>query len=135
LGEADAPEMMALARQTEPGPFYAETYRMGSFIGVRREGRLVAMAGERLRLPGFTEVSGVCTHPDHRGQGLARTLMLHVMAGIRARGDVPFLHAYADNAGAIALYRKLGFVLRREVVLTVLVRPTDLPIGLPPGHA
>src|ERR1044072_8733699 len=69
LGEADAPEMFALARLTEPGPYNERTHRLGDFVGVKRDGRLVAMAGERMRPAGFTEVSGVCTHPEHRGRG------------------------------------------------------------------
>jgi predicted GNAT family acetyltransferase len=120
LGEADAAEMLALATLTEPGPFFTRTHRLGAFIGVRREGRLIAMAGERMRPPGLTEVSGVCTHPDFRGQGLAAALMHYVAAQILARGQTPFLHAYADNASAIALYERLGFEIRCPVSVTVL---------------
>ncbi|MEI7036661.1 GNAT family N-acetyltransferase [Fulvimonas yonginensis] len=120
LGEADAPEMLALATLTQPGPFLPQTHRMGRFVGIRIDGRLAAMAGERFRFPGHTEVSGVCTHPDHRGRGLARRLSRHVAAAIAARGDTAFLHAWADNAAAIALYRSLGFTLRAEVDVAVL---------------
>ncbi len=123
LGDADAPEMLALARLTRPGPFMARTHRLGRFIGVRREGRLVAMAGERMRQPGFTEVSGVCTHPDSRGQGLARRLSALVAAHIRARGEQPYLHVWADNTGAIALYEALGFRLRATINVAQLERP------------
>lgn len=122
LGDVDAPEMVALATQTEPGPFVEATHRLGAFIGVRVDGRLVAMAGERMRAPGLTEVSAVCTHPDWRGRGLAGKLMRVVMARIVARGETPFLHSYATNAGAIALYEKLGFRTRREVIATFLER-------------
>jgi predicted GNAT family acetyltransferase len=122
LGEADAPDMLELARLTEPGPFFEHTNRMGNFIGIREKGRLVAMAGERLRPEGFTEVSGVCTHPDFRGYGCASDLMRITAARILARGETPFLHSYADNIGAIALYEKLGFRLRSKMNLTVLVR-------------
>lgn len=120
LGEADAAEMLALARLTAPGPFEQRTHLLGGFWGVRENGRLVAMAGERLRLPGFTEVSGVCTHPDARGRGYARALSAAAAARIFARGEVPFLHAYAANTAAIGLYEALGFALRSEVVVTVL---------------
>jgi predicted GNAT family acetyltransferase len=123
LGDADAPQMFALARQCEPGPFFEHTNRMGRFIGVKREGRLVAMAGERLQPDGYTEVSGVCTDPDHRGRGYAGGLMRMVATRILARGEVSFLHSYADNAGAIALYESLGFRFRARIMLTVLVRP------------
>ena len=122
LGEADAAQMFALARLTEPGPFFQQTHLMGSFIGVKKEGRLVAMAGERLRPVGYTEVSGVCTHPDFRGRGYAGGLMQTVARRILARGETPFLHSYASNSGAIALYEALGFRLRSSIMLTVLVR-------------
>ncbi len=123
LGDADAPEMVALATLTEPGPFVESTHRLGEFIGIRMDGQLVAMSGERMRAPGLTEVSAVCTHPDWRGRGLAGKLMRVVMARIVARGETPFLHSYASNAGAIALYEKLGFRVRREVIATFLERP------------
>ena len=123
LGEADAAEMTALALGTEPGPWGALTWRYGAFYGLRRAGQLAAMAGERMRpAPGFAEVSAVCTWPDYRGQGLAGALIRRVMAGFTARGDVPFLHSYAANSGAIALYEALGFCVRRTMVLTVLAR-------------
>ena len=122
LTEADAPAMLALARMTEPGPFFEHTHRMGDFIGVKAKDLLIAMAGERLRPEGYTEVSGVCTHPDFRGRGYAGGLMRIVAARILARGEVPFLHSYAENAGAIALYEKLGFKLRSSMTLTVLAR-------------
>ena len=120
LTEADAAEMLALATLTAPGPYFARTHRLGSFVGVKEDGRLVAMAGERMKPDGHTEVSGVCTHPDRRGRGYAAGLMRHVAAAIRARGEVPFLHVYAANTVAIALYQSLGYVLRREVVMTGL---------------
>lgn len=122
LDEADAEEMRALALLTKPGPFSALTHRLGAFIGVRIDGRLVAMAGERMRIAGFTEVSGVCTHPDHRGRGHAGALMRIVSTRILARGERPFLQTYADNATAIALYETLGFRLRRPLDMVVLAR-------------
>jgi predicted GNAT family acetyltransferase len=120
LGEADAPAMLALTQLTEPGPFLARTHAMGNFLGIRIDGRLVAMAGERLRFPGYTEVSGVCTHPDFRGRGFARRLSAVVAARIEARGDRPFLHAWKTNHSAISLYEQLGFELRTEVNVSVL---------------
>lgn len=120
LGEADASAMLELARLTEPGPFFERTHQLGDFVGVKQDGRLVAMAGERMKPEGFTEVSGVCTHPDHRGRGYAGTLMRVVADRILARGETPFLHAYADNASAIALYESLGFTFRTGVTMTLL---------------
>ncbi len=121
MGEDDAPEMAKLALATEPGPWRALTRRYGQFYGIRRSGRLAAMAGERmLPAPGLAEVSGVFTWLEYRGQGLARRLIERVMAGQRARGDVPYLHSYADNAGAIGLYESLGFRPRRTMWVTVL---------------
>jgi predicted GNAT family acetyltransferase len=123
LDDTDAPRMLALATLTRPGPFFANTHRWGDFVGVKdADGRLLAMAGERMRPTGFTEVSGVCTEPACRGRGYAGALMRVVTARILARGETPFLHSYAHNTGAIALYESLGFALRRELVMTVLTR-------------
>ncbi len=120
LTDLDAPEMLALATLTKPGPFFERTHQLGRFIGVKQDGVLIAMAGERMQPTGFTEVSGVCTLPDHRGRGYAAALMCEVMAGIVARGETPFLHSYAANAGAIRLYESLGFRFSRELTMTVL---------------
>lgn len=120
LDDTDALAMLALATLTEPGPFFARTHQLGRFIGVKQSGMLVAMAGERLKLDGFTEVSGVCTHPDHRGRGYAGGLIRAVAQNIVARGETPFLHVYPDNNGAIALYETLGFSMRQRLVVTVL---------------
>lgn len=122
LGDADAPEMLALATLTEPGPFRDRTHRLGGFVGVRDAGRLVAMAGERMKVPGFTELSGVCTHPDHRGRGYAAQLMRAVATRILGRGEAAFLHVYPSNAGAIALYEALGFRRRAAIDMTVISR-------------
>ena len=122
LDEHHAPAMAALAHATEPGPWAALTHRFGRFYGVFRGATLVAMAGTRMRVNGYTEVSGVCTDPAWRGAGLAGALVARVLADIAAGGDAAFLHAYAGNAGAIRLYEGLGFKVRREMVLTVLAR-------------
>jgi predicted GNAT family acetyltransferase len=126
LTAADAAQMLALATLTEPGPFLRRTYTMGVFRGIRIDGRLAAMAGERFRFPGHTEVSGVCTHPDFRGRGLARRLSAAVAAGIESRGEQPFLHAWKTNRAAISLYESLGFEIRAEVDVHVLARA---PVG------
>jgi len=115
LGPADVPEMLALTELTKPGPFLPKTVELGGYLGIRREGRLVAMAGERLRPAGFAEISAVCTDPGARGQGFAARLTRAVAAGIAARGETPFLHAAADNVNAIRLYKALGFTHRRDV--------------------
>jgi predicted GNAT family acetyltransferase len=122
LGEHDAPAMYDLAMLTKPGPYAAHTNRLGEFIGVKQDGRLIAMAGERMKMPGLSEVSGVCTHPDHRGRGYAGALMRVVAERMLARGESPWLHAYASNTGAIALYESLGFRLHGTVTASVLVR-------------
>ncbi|WP_199509440.1 GNAT family N-acetyltransferase [Nucisporomicrobium flavum] len=115
LGETDLPEILDLVARTRPGPFRKRTIELGVYAGIRRDGVLVAMAGERMRVPGYTEISAVCTDPAYRGAGLAGRLVAHVAAGIRGRGEVPFLHAAADNVGAVRLYRRLGFSPRTEV--------------------
>lgn len=109
LNEGDAEDMLALAQRTKPGPFSLRALAAGPFWGIRHEGRLVAMAGQRMQPLGFTEVSGLCTHPDFRAQGLGRLLLTFVAAEIAASGDTAFLHAFANNSSAIALYEQLGF--------------------------
>jgi ribosomal protein S18 acetylase RimI-like enzyme len=127
LGPADVPAMRALVARTRPGPFGPRTIEMGTYLGVVDGGELVAMAGERLHPPGYTEVSAVCTDAAHRGRGLATRLVLAVAAGIRARGEVPFLHAAADNVSAIRLYAALGFRLRARPDFVALTVPSDVP--------
>jgi predicted GNAT family acetyltransferase len=122
LGERDEPEMYDLAMLTRPGPFARRSMRLGRFWGIRQNGRLVAMAGERLAQGGWTELSGVCTHPEARGQGLARLLSTHVAAHIAAQGEQPYLHAYAGNAAAIGLYESLGFRTRATMNVVVAQR-------------
>jgi ribosomal protein S18 acetylase RimI-like enzyme len=120
LSESDAPDMAALAKATEPGPWSTATHRYGDYYGIRVDGRLAAMAGERMLLPGFAEVSGVCAWPEFLGQGLATVLMYRVMRGFAGRGDRPFLHCYGWNTGAIGLYETLGFRIRARLALTIL---------------
>ncbi len=109
---ADAAEMSELAELTHPGPFGPELVRLGVYVGVRDQGRLVAMAGQRRRLPGFVEISGVCTHPDWQGRGLARALMNRVAHEIQRHGDTPWLNVLEENTRAVALYTRMGYVFR-----------------------
>lgn len=120
LGASDAEQMLSLAQLTEPGPFFPRTHELGRFVGVKRDGRLVAMAGERFRVPGHVEVSAVCTHPDARGEGLGGMLTLEIAHGIRARGDQAFLHVLHGNENAVKLYPKLGFDVRRDIEVVVV---------------
>ncbi len=123
LGPDDVPEILDLVARTEPGPYLPRTIELGTYLGIRHQGRLIALAGERLHPPGWTEISAVCTDPAHRGRGLATRLVRAVAAGIRERGERPFLHAAADNTNAIRLYESIGFTLRRRTVFS-LVRHT-----------
>jgi ribosomal protein S18 acetylase RimI-like enzyme len=128
LGPGDVPEMLELAGRTKPGPFLPRTVELGSYLGIRRGGTLVAMAGERLHPPGWTEISAVCTDDAWRGLGLASRLVRALVAGIRARGETAFLHAVADNP-AIGLYEALGFRLRRGTVFSAARVPADQSVG------
>jgi GNAT superfamily N-acetyltransferase len=120
LGAADSNEMKELTALTKPGPFERRTHELGTYLGIKSEGKLIAMAGERMKVPGFTEVSAVCTHPEHTGRGYARMLMSRVMQGIFERGETPFLDVREDNARAIGLYELLGFRKRSLLHLAVL---------------
>jgi ribosomal protein S18 acetylase RimI-like enzyme len=123
LGAADVPEMVDLARRTKPGPFADRSHTLGTFLGVRDpDGKLAAMAGQRMRLPGLTEVSGVCTDPSAVGRGLAAGLVAEVCRRILAGGTVPFLHVRSDNERALALYRRLGFAARRRFAYVIVGR-------------
>ena len=115
LGDTDVDEMIALTQLTVPGPFLERTHELGFYVGVRQKGKLVAMAGERFRVPGWTEISAVCTHPDVQRQGLGAALTLAVAHQIRARGDEAFLHLVETNVTAKRLYESLGFRVRRMV--------------------
>lgn len=123
LGAADVREMLALVERNQPGPFRPRTYELGRYIGIRREGRLIAMAGERLHPEGWTEISAVATDAEYRRQGLASRLVLDVAHHIRLRGDRALLHAAATNVNAIAGYEKLGFVLRKRTVFAAVRTP------------
>lgn len=122
LAAADVPEMLALTSVTQPGPFGPRTIELGRYIGIRHEGVLAAMAGERMRLDGFTEISAVCVQPAYRGRGFAVDLVRSLVSSIAGRSEIPFLHVFSSNHAAIALYRKLGFTLRRRMHLAVLAR-------------
>lgn len=120
LTEADVPAMIDLVERTRPGPFGPRTIELGTYLGVHDGDRLIAMAGERMHPNGWTEISAVCTDPDHRGHGLGSRLIRAVGHGIRERGEVPFLHTSSTNTAAIRLYDTLGFVLRHRTVLTIV---------------
>lgn len=121
LGPADVPDMLALVGRTRPGPFLDRSVEMGRFVGVRRDGTLVAMAGERFRVDGYTEISTVCTDVEHRGQGLASRLVRALVAGIHARGQRACLHVEQDNTAAVRLYESMGFRQRTELT-AILIR-------------
>jgi ribosomal protein S18 acetylase RimI-like enzyme len=128
LTTADVPEMLALIDRTKPGPFLPRTIELGTYLGFRRHGALIAMAGERLHPPGWTEISAVCTDAAYRGQGLGTRLVHAVAHGIRQRGDTPMMHAAADNINAIRLYESLGFRLRRKVTFQAVRVPDDISV-------
>ncbi len=116
----DAEEMTSLVQKTNPGPFSKNTPDLGTFIGIREKGNLIALAGERMRLPHFTEVSTICVHPDHRRLGHAQGLIVALVEQINERNETPFLHVLSSNSVAISLYEKLGFSIRSTLFLCVL---------------
>jgi ribosomal protein S18 acetylase RimI-like enzyme len=122
LGADDAPAMVELTELTKPGPFTLRTHELGTFLGIRIDGQLVAMAGERMKPVKYTEITAVCVHPDHRGRGYAQLLLGAVARQITARGEIPVLHVFSHNHSAIALYRRQGMEIRRRLHVTVLQR-------------
>jgi predicted GNAT family acetyltransferase len=124
LGAADVPDMLALTELTKPGPFGARTHELGTFLGIRVDGELVAMTGERMKPGNYTEMTAVCVHPSHRGRGYAQALLGAVARQIEARGEIPFLHVFSNNESAIALYRRQGMEIRRRLHVTVLQKRT-----------
>ena len=120
LGVADVPEMLSLTQLTKPGPFGRRTHELGDYFGIRIDGRLIAMAGERLLVPGYTEISAICTHPDHLGRGYASGLTAMQIARIRNRGEIPFLHVLPGNKRAVNLYERLGFETRQARKYVIL---------------
>jgi ribosomal protein S18 acetylase RimI-like enzyme len=122
----DVPEMLELVRRTDPGPFLDRTIELGDYVGIRRDGELLAMAGERLHFDGWTEISAVCTAPTHRGEGMASALVGTLIAGIQRRGERAFLHVLTNNTNAIRLYEELGFRVRRPLTISVLT-PEPIP--------
>ncbi|HJV21015.1 MAG TPA: GNAT family N-acetyltransferase [Sediminibacterium sp.] len=119
LGYADVPQMLELTELTKPGPFYSKTIELGNYIGLFQNNQLISMAGERLKTNGYTEVSAICTRPEHLGKGYASYLTSKVAAGIFRDGAVPFLHVRTDNTAAINVYQKLGFQVRADVYFAV----------------
>jgi len=115
LGADDVEEMLALVEVARPGPFTRRTWELGGYVGVRSQGRLVAMAGERMHPDGWGEISAVATHPDHRRRGLGELVVRAVVGGITGRGDLPVLHVATGNTGALRLYSAMGFVARRTI--------------------
>ncbi len=125
LGPEDTDEILELVGATKPGPFSRRTIEMGRYLGYRESGRLIAMAGERAKPPGYAEVSAVCTADDYRGRGLGAELTLAVAEHIRDRGDEAFLHVVDTNVGAIRLYESLGFEVRRDDVDVLILKPRE----------
>ena len=122
LSNDHAPEMVALTDLAFPGFFRSRTCEMGSYFGIRSNGQLIAMGGERLTLEGYPEISGICTHPDHRGKGYAESLIWHLVRNHRREGLVSWLHVSATNQRAIDLYRRMGFTEVRRVTLNLVSR-------------
>lgn len=122
LTEVDVPQMLELVNLTQPGPFSPRTIEMGRYIGIKVDGKLVAMGGERMRPVGFVEISAVCVHPDYRGKGMAKSITGELTNEILGRGLVPFLHVGVGNIPAVELYEKLGYEYRRNVPGAAMIK-------------
>lgn len=122
LDASDVPAMMALTELTKPGPFALRTHELGTFLGIRAGSELVAMTGERMKPGKFVEMTAVCVHPEYRGRGYAQALLAAVARQIEARGEIPFLHVFSNNASAIALYQRQGMKIRRRLHVTALMK-------------
>ena len=120
LGVDDVPDMLALTALTKPGPFSARTHELGTFLGIRVDGKLAAMIGERMKPANYTEITAVCVHPSHRGRGYGQMLLSAISRQIVSRGEIPFLHVFTSNHSAIALYQRQGMEIRRRLHVTVL---------------
>ncbi|HEX3651261.1 MAG TPA: GNAT family N-acetyltransferase [Rhizomicrobium sp.] len=125
LNAPDVPAMAELVALTNPGPFATRTHTLGTFLGIKIGDRLAAMIGERMKPGNYTEMTGICVHPDFRGRGYAQVLMAKIAKQIVARGEIPFLHVYSDNAPAIGLYRRQGMSIRRTMHVTVMMLQSD----------
>ena len=122
LSEEHVPRMIELTALTRPGPFLQQTIRFKNYFGIFIEGRLAAMTGQRMHPMPYMEVSAVCTHPDFRGRGYAKTLMLHVMKIILDNSFIPFLHVLSNNSNAIELYKTIGFQTRKQIFVDMIRR-------------
>jgi len=122
LNMEHVPQMLELTAMTKPGPFHEKTIVFGNYFGIFIDGKLAAMTGQRMHPVPFMEVSAVCTHPDFRGRGYAKTLMLHVMKIILDNSFTPFLHVLTSNTTAIQLYEAIGFRLRRRLFIDMIRR-------------
>jgi predicted GNAT family acetyltransferase len=124
LGVDDVPDMLELTALTKPGPFSARTHELGTFLGIRVDGKLAAMIGERMKPASYTEITAVCVHPSCRGRGYGQMLLSAISRQILARGEIPFLHVFTSNHSAIALYKRQGMEIRRRLHVTVLKKNT-----------
>ncbi|TFZ02391.1 GNAT family N-acetyltransferase [Ramlibacter henchirensis] len=122
LGADHVEHMVELATLTKPGPFGPRNLELGTYLGCFEQGRLAAMAGERTQAGALREVSAIATHPDFQGRGLARKLVKRIVANQLARGETPFLHVMSSNAGALHLYRQLGFEVYRTCAVRVVAK-------------
>ena len=124
LTDEHIPQMLALTKLTNPGPFAGRTIDFGHYFGIFKEDKLIAMAGQRLHAFNYAEISAVCTHPEHTGKGYARQLLVHHINRIKSVSEIPYLHVRTDNERAISLYESLGFSKRTDVYFYVLIKNT-----------
>ena len=125
LEEEHANELFQLVNQVQPGYFRRKTFLLGSYYGIFKNNKLIAVSGERMKMNEYIEISAVVTHPEHTGKGYAKQLVAHTANRIFDQNKIPYLHVAETNTTAIKLYEKLSFKTRRKISFWNLIKITE----------